>query len=53
MEGKRRESMHDKLKIASVGSAIFSKSGNRGYMWHLKLACASKGEADKARNELK
>lgn len=45
--------MHDKLKIASVGSAIFSKSGNRGYMWHLKLACASKGEADKARNELK
>lgn len=38
MEGKRRESMHDKLKIASVGSAIFSKSGNGGYMWFLKLA---------------
>lgn len=30
VEGKRRESMHDRLKIASVGSAIFSRSGDGG-----------------------
>lgn len=52
-EEKRRDSMHDKLKIASDGSAIFSKSGISGYMWLWKLAWASKGEADKARNGCK
>lgn len=29
-EEKRRESMHDRLKIASVGSVIFSRSGDGG-----------------------
>lgn len=36
MEEKRRERMHDRLKIASVGSAIFSRSGNEGLHVALK-----------------
>lgn len=35
---EERESMHDGLKIASVGSAIFSRSGIWGCMWLLELA---------------
>lgn len=50
MEGKRGESMQGRLKIASVGSAIFSRSGDGGYMWLLELACASDEETDKIRN---
>lgn len=42
--------MQGRLKIASVGSAIFSRSGDGGYMWLLELACASDEETDKTRN---
>lgn len=44
------ESMHGRLKIASVGSAIFSRSGEGGFMWLSKLAGASDEETDKTRN---
>lgn len=48
--GKRRESVHCRLKIASVGSVIFSKSGNGGCMWLLELNCASSKKTDETRN---
>lgn len=43
MEGKRRA----RLKIASVGSVICSKSAYGGYMWLFKLAGASRRGTDK------
>lgn len=49
VEGKRRECMHGRLKIASVGSAISSRSGD-GYMWLSELALASNEETDKTIN---
>lgn len=42
MLGKRRMSMHDRLKIASVGSAIFSRSGNEGVHVALKAGWMKK-----------
>lgn len=51
MEAKRRERVHERLKIASVGSAIFSRSGDGGCMWLLELAIASDENTDKTRNE--
>lgn len=43
MEGKRRKSMHDRLKIASVGSVIFSRSGNEGLHVALRAAWSVQG----------
>lgn len=37
---KRRESMHCRLKIASVGLVIIWKSGNGGCVWFLEVAGA-------------
>lgn len=45
-EGKRRESMHDRLKIASVESAIFSRSGSGDCMLLLELAWACNDKTD-------
>lgn len=42
--------MHGRLKIASVGSAIFSRSGEGGFMWLSELAGASYEETDNTRN---
>lgn len=50
MESKSRESVHERLKIASVGSAIFSRSGDGGCMWLLELATASNNKTNKTRN---
>lgn len=50
VEEKRRQSMHGRLKIASVGSAIFSRSGEGGFMWLSELAGASYEETDNTRN---